>query len=304
MEFSRTAVRIWGLQIHWYAVLIVIGIALGVALAWKRERRMGLPRETTLDLALICVPLALIGARAYYVLFSLDEFAGEPWWKVFAVWEGGMAIYGGLIAGLLGGLCYARVKKLPFARLADLVAPSIALGQAIGRWGNFINQEAHGAAVANPALQFFPVAVPIDGGWYYATFFYESAWCLLVAALLLWAERRGRFRRAGDEFLAYAFLYALERAVVEGMRTDSLYLGAMRVSQGLSLLAAALVALIWAARASDAARRRARMRARRHRLCGGGKRRRRVRGIARRAGNHDMDVQLGLDREMNRGEVQ
>lgn len=254
MEFSRTAVRIWGLQIHWYAVLIVIGIALGVALAWKRERRMGLPRETTLDLALICVPLALVGARAYYVLFSLDEFAGEPWWKVFAVWEGGMAIYGGLIAGLLGGLCYARVKKLPFARLADLVAPSIALGQAIGRWGNFINQEAHGAAVANPALQFFPVAVPIDGGWYYATFFYESAWCLLVAALLLWAERRGRFRRAGDEFLAYAFLYALERAVVEGMRTDSLYLGAMRVSQGLSLLAAALVALIWAARARRAPR--------------------------------------------------
>ena len=254
MEFSRTAVRIWGLQIHWYAVLIVIGIALGVALAWKRERRMGLPRETTLDLALICVPLALVGARAYYVLFSLDEFAGDPWWKVFAVWEGGMAIYGGLIAGLLGGLCYARVKKLPFARLADLVAPSIALGQAIGRWGNFINQEAHGAAVANPALQFFPVAVPIDGGWYYATFFYESAWCLLVAALLLWAERRGRFRRAGDEFLAYAFLYALERAVVEGMRTDSLYLGAMRVSQGLSLLAAALVALIWAARARRAPR--------------------------------------------------
>lgn len=254
MEFSRTAVRIWGLQIHWYAVLIVIGIALGVALAWKRERRMGLPRETTLDLALICVPLALIGARAYYVLFSLDEFAGEPWWKVFAVWEGGMAIYGGLIAGLLGGLCYARVKKLPFSRLADLVAPSIALGQAIGRWGNFINQEAHGAAVANPALQFFPVAVPIDGGWYYATFFYESAWCLLVAALLLWAERRGRFCRAGDEFLAYAFLYALERAVVEGMRTDSLYLGAMRVSQGLSLLAAALVALIWAARARRAPR--------------------------------------------------
>lgn len=254
MEFSRTAVRIWGLQIHWYAVLIVIGIALGVALAWKRERRMGLPRETTLDLALICVPLALVGARAYYVLFSLDEFAGEPWWKVFAVWEGGMAIYGGLIVGLLGGLCYARVKKLPFARLTDLVAPSIALGQAIGRWGNFINQEAHGAAVANPALQFFPVAVPIDGGWYYATFFYESAWCLLVAALLLWAERRGRFRRAGDEFLAYAFLYALERAVVEGMRTDSLYLGAMRVSQGLSLLAAALVALIWAARARRAPR--------------------------------------------------
>lgn len=163
-----------------------------------------------------------------------------------------MAIYGGLIAGVLGGWLYARVKKLSFWKLADLVAPSIALGQAIGRWGNFVNQEAHGALVENPALQFFPVSVSIGGEWYYATFFYESMWCLLIVAALLWAERRNRFLRQGDEFLAYAFLYALERAVVEGMRTDSLYWGAMRVSQGLSLFAAAVVAGIWAVRARRA----------------------------------------------------
>lgn len=252
MEVTRTAIRLFGLEIHWYGVLIVAGIGLGVWLAWKREERMGLPRETVLDLALVCVPLALVGARAYYVVFSLDEFIGRPWWKVFAVWEGGMAIYGGLIAGVLGGWLYARAKKLSFWKLADLVAPSIALGQAIGRWGNFVNQEAHGALVENPALQFFPVSVSIGGEWYYATFFYESMWCLLIVAALLWAERRNRFLRRGDEFLAYAFLYALERAVVEGMRTDSLYWGAMRVSQGLSLLAAAVVAGIWAVRARRA----------------------------------------------------
>lgn len=252
MEVTRTAIRLFELEIHWYGVLIVAGIGLGVWLAWKREGRMGLPRETVLDLALVCVPLALVGARAYYVVFSLDEFIGRPWWKVFAVWEGGMAIYGGLIAGVLGGWLYARAKKLSFWKLADLVAPSIALGQAIGRWGNFVNQEAHGALVENPALQFFPVSVSIGGEWYYATFFYESMWCLLIVAALLWAERRNRFLRQGDEFLAYAFLYALERAVVEGMRTDSLYWGAMRVSQGLSLFAAAVVAGIWAVRARRA----------------------------------------------------
>ena len=252
MKATRTAIELFGLKIHWYGVLIVLGIALGVALAWKRERRMGLPRDTTLDLALLCVPLALVGARAYYVLFSLDEFIGRPWWKVFAVWEGGLAVYGGLIAGVLGGWFYARAKKLPFWKLTDLVAPSIALGQAIGRWGNFVNQEAHGAPVGNPALRFFPAAVSIGGEWYYATFFYESAWCFLIVAALLLAERRRRFLREGDEFFAYAFLYALERAVVEGMRTDSLYWGAMRVSQGLSLLAAAVVALIWAVRARRA----------------------------------------------------
>ena len=225
MKATRTAIELFGLKIHWYGVLIVLGIALGVALAWKRERRMGLPRDTTLDLALLCVPLALVGARAYYVLFSLDEFIGRPWWKVFAVWEGGLAIYGGLIAGVLGGWLYARAKKLSFWKLADLVAPSIALGQAIGRWGNFVNQEAHGAPVGNPALRFFPAAVSIGGEWYYATFFYESAWML--------SDRRGAsaggaaaaLPARGRRVFCYEFLYALERAVVEGMRTDSLLLG-------------------------------------------------------------------------------
>ena len=254
VEVSRTSLELFGLRIHWYGALIVLGMALAVALAWARERKKGLPKETTLDLALVCLPAAIVGARAYFVAFRWEDYAGGPWWKVFAVWEGGMAIYGGIRLGVLAGWIYARAKKLPFSRMLDLVAPCIPLGQAIGRWGNFINQEAHGALVTHPALQFFPAAVQIEGEWYYATFFYESAWCFLIVAALLILERKRFFKRDGDEFAAYVFLYALERGVVEGLRTDSLYLGGMRVSQGLSLLAALVAALYWARRAKGALR--------------------------------------------------
>lgn len=241
-----------GWSVHWYGVLIMLGVLLGGLLGAAREKSLGLPAETSLDLVLLGVPAALIGARTYYVLFSLDQFAGRPWWKAFALWEGGMAIYGALLGGILAGWLYGRAKKLPTPKLLDLAAPCFALGQAVGRWGNFLNQEAHGGMVENPALRFFPVAVEIGGEWYYATFFYESMWCLLIVAAILFAERRKLLKRSGDGFMLYAFLYALERAVVEGMRTDSLMLGGLRVSQGLSLLAALAATVIWAARAGRA----------------------------------------------------
>ena len=248
IEVSRTAIRLFGLSIHWYALVIVAGIVLAVLLACAREKRLGLPKDVTLDLALACIPAAIVGARLYYVLFQWENYADGPWWRVFAVWEGGMAIYGGILAGVLAGWIYARAKKLSFLALADLAAPCIALGQAVGRWGNFINQEAHGGPVTNPALQFFPAAVNIGGEWYYATFFYESMWCLLIVIALLMGEKKSWFERRGDVFLSYVYLYALERAVVEGMRTDSLMLGPWRVSRLLSLLAMLGAAVWWAVR--------------------------------------------------------
>ena len=209
---------------------------------------MGLPRETAVDLALLGIPAAIVCARLYYVLFSWEAYAKEPI-RALYIWEGGMAIYGGIIGGVLAGFFYARRKRLPFLKLADLAAPSIALGQAIGRWGNFINQEAFGAVAARAWQRRFPISVFIqaDGQWHYATFFYESAWCLLTVAALLLAEKKKLFRRDGQLFGSYVFLYALERALVEGLRTDSLYLGPVRVSQLLSLLAllvSAAVALV------------------------------------------------------------
>ena len=241
--------QLFGLTVHWYGVIIACAIALAVLLAARREARLGLPKDTALDLALLGVPAAIVGARLYFVAFSWAHYRDDPVSALY-IWQGGMAIYGGIIGGVLAGWLYGRRKGLPFLRLADLAAPSIALGQAVGRWANFVNQEAYGRAVAHAWQRRFPIAVFIqaDGLWHYATFFYESLWCLLVALLLLALERRGRLRRAGDAFLAYVFLYALERAFVEGLRTDSLYLGPLRVSQALSVLALLVSAGLWIAR--------------------------------------------------------
>lgn len=234
---TSTALHLFGLTIHWYGLIIALGIILGVILAMSREKKLGLPKETTLDIALIGVPAAIICARLYFVIFSWDLYADDPISALY-IWEGGMAIYGGIIGAMIAGWIYARIKKIPFLRLADLAAPSFALGQCIGRWGNFVNQEAYGAAVHEAWQQFFPFAVFINrtGQWHYATFFYESLWCGIIVILLLTAERKHLFRRAGDIFFSYALLYGLERALVEGLRTDSLYLGPFRVSQLISLL--------------------------------------------------------------------
>ena len=251
IKWTRDALLIGDLSLHYYGMLIALGVLLGVFLAMKRESRLGLAKDTTIDLALVGVPAALVGARLYYVAFSWD-FYKDDLWKILSVREGGMAIYGGVLAALLAGWIFSRVRKVPFASLADLAAPSLALGQAVGRWGNFVNQEAYGYAVTDPALCRFPIAVFIeaDGRWHLATFFYESAWCFLIVAFILLMERKGRLRRPGDAFLWYLLLYGAERAVVEGLRTDSLMLGPVRVSQLLAALLAAgsLIAIIARAR--------------------------------------------------------
>ena len=255
IKWTRDALLIGDLSLHYYGMLIALGVLLGVFLAMKRESRLGLAKDTTIDLALVGVPAALVGARLYYVAFSWD-FYKDDLWKILSVREGGMAIYGGVLAALLAGWIFSRVRKVPFASLADLAAPSLALGQAVGRWGNFVNQEAYGYAVTDPALCRFPIAVFIeaDGRWHLATFFYESAWCFLIVAFILLMERKGRLRRPGDAFLWYLLLYGAERAVVEGLRTDSLMLGPVRISQLLAALLAAssLIALIVRARRKNA----------------------------------------------------
>ena len=245
MQLYSTGFNLFGLSIRWYGLLIALGIGLGILLAMRREARFGLPKDTVIDLALCGVPSAILGARLYYVIFSWSAYADHPLSALY-VWEGGLAIYGGILGGLLAGLIYAKVKGLNFLTLADLVAPSFALGQAIGRWGNFFNQEAYGKVVTAEWMRRFPIAVLIqsDGLWHYATFFYESCWCALIAAFLLFADRKGLFRRPGDTFFTYVLLYAAERALVEGLRTDSLYWGPVRVSQALSICAAVACGII------------------------------------------------------------
>lgn len=232
----------------WYSVLIVTGICLALFIAMRQEKRLALPKDTVVDLALWVIPMGIIGARAYYVAFAWDTFASNPI-TVLYIWRGGMAIYGGIIGGFLAIVLFARKRCLPLSRLTDMIAPGLALAQAIGRWGNYFNMEAYGAQITSTAWQFFPAAVfipSVSGGtWHMATFFYESCWDALVFVLLMLT--RSRMRRSGDTTLWYFLLYGAGRVVIEGLRTDSLMASTLRVSQllsaGLCLAAAAVFIL-------------------------------------------------------------
>ena len=222
--------RLFGV-ISVYGLLIACGMALSVFLCSKQEKRLGLPKDLTYDLALWVIPAGVIGARLYYVAFQWDMYRNNPL-SILYIWEGGLAIYGGVIGGALAVFAFSRIRKAPFGKLADMIAPALILSQAIGRWGNFFNGEAYGRLVKSPALQWFPLAVNVGGEWHMATFFYESVWDF-IGFWVLWLNRK-KTTRSGNLFLLYLIWYGLGRAFIEGLRTDSLMLGPLRVSQVLS----------------------------------------------------------------------
>ena len=248
LKFTQRGFEVFGFEFRWYGMLIAAGVLGAVLLALRREKTLGVPKDTALNLTLACVPVGIICARIYYVVFSWESYAGSLK-DIFNFRQGGLAVYGGVIGGVIVGAVYSAAKKISISRLADLAAPSLALGQCIGRWGNFFNQEAYGRAILNPKLQFFPLGVWIDGsGWHYAAFFYESLWCALIVIVLLIGEKKRIFRKSGDIALWYVFLYAAERIFVEGLRTDSLFIGPLRVSQLVSAIAMIAAACIFALR--------------------------------------------------------
>lgn len=237
-----------GLQ--WYSVLIVGGILLAIWLAGREEKRLGLPKDTAIDIALVVIPCGIVGARLYYVAMTWELFSQNPI-SILYIWEGGIAIYGAVIGGALGALVYARRKKVSFLRLADMIAPGLLLAQAIGRWGNYFNMEAYGPLIKDVRFQFFPLGVLIPGAngyaWHMATFFYESMWNF-VGFGALWALRT-RQKEPGSVFCWYLLIYGSGRFIIEQLREDSLYLGGLRVSQYLSLILCAVAAgvLLWRA---------------------------------------------------------
>ena len=179
--------------IPWYSFLIVLGVVLAIFLAAREEKRARLKKDTILDFALLVLPCGILGARIYYVAFSWSQFRDDLL-SVFKIWEGGIAIYGAVIGGLIAAFFFSKKRKISFLTLCDVIAPGLILAQAIGRWGNYFNQEAYGLPVQNPALQFFPYAVQIqtENGlqWFMATFFYEFVWNLLVFVFLMIARRK------------------------------------------------------------------------------------------------------------------
>lgn len=239
-------IAFWG--ISWYSLFIVAGVVIGIGLAGREEKRLRLPSDTAIDFAIWAIPLALVGARLYYVFFRWDAFAGDLL-SIFNVRGGGLAIYGGVLGGLLAARIVSRRKGIALASLLDLVAPSLVLGQAIGRWGNYFNMEAYGFRLSDPALQFFPFAVEIPVGdvwyWHMATFFYEFCWDLFVFALLMAIRRYTR--RKGDVFCFYLLLYCAGRTVIEGLREDSLtFLSEfVRISQVFSALVCVAIVVVF-----------------------------------------------------------
>lgn len=225
-----------GWNIAWYGVIIGFGFMLGIALAAFRSKKYEIKKDLIYDFILLALPISIICARAYYVIFEWKQYANNPVSALW-IWKGGLAIYGGVIGGALTAIIFCKLRHVPLLQFLDLVAPSLVLGQAIGRWGNFVNQEAFGNLVTNHSMQFFPYAVFIEelGEWHQATFFYESMWnvCLLTIMLLLSHKSLKR----GTILCLYLTGYGLGRFIIEGLRTDSLYLlPGVRVSQLLSML--------------------------------------------------------------------
>lgn len=233
---DSVAFSVFGHDIAWYGVIITLGIVLAVAYVIWRAKHKGISSDTVLDIALVVVPSGVVGARLYYVLTSLSHY--NSFWDIFKIWEGGLAIYGGIIGGAIGVIIMAKIKKINFFTLADCISPAIMIGQILGRWGNFFNVEAYGYETALP----WRMGIMRYGEWMYVhpTFLYESLWNTLGFILinLFYGFKKDKTHKQyeGQIFLMVFAWYGFGRMFIEGLRTDSLYIGPFRISQVVGAL--------------------------------------------------------------------
>ena len=231
---NPTAFTIFGISIKWYGILIATGALLGVLMGDKLAKKQGLKENIVSDFILIGIIPSVIGARIYYVLFEW-EYYKDHLSEIFAIRNGGLAIYGGIITGIIIAYIYSNKKKVDFLKLLDVMSPGLAIGQGIGRWGNFINGEAHGGPTN------LPWAILVDGQRVHPTFLYESVWDWLIFIYIIMIRKNKKYE--GQLLVDYIFLYSLGRFFIEGLRTDSLMLGPIRMAQLISLVGI-LVALV------------------------------------------------------------
>ena len=237
---------LFGHTFYWYGAIIAVGFILAMLYCARHCRRCGIKPDTLYDFLIWMIPLAIIGARLYYVIFQWSDYREHPL-NAFKIWEGGLAIYGGVIAGLLTGIVWCRKKKIPFGAMADVCAPGLLIGQCIGRWGNFINREAFG----RETTAFSRMGLTLPGRetvYVHPTFLYESLWNFVGFLLLHFWFRRHERKFDGELILLYAVWYGIGRALIEGLRTDSLYITGtgIRVSQLLAGVSAAAAAVVLA----------------------------------------------------------
>ena len=239
------------IEVRWYGIIITLGIITAFAYSAYRAKQEKIIFDDLLDMAIFTVIFGIFGARLYYVLTSLDEF--DSFYDAIAIWRGGLAIYGGIIAGALTIFIICKIKKISFLKIADAVAPGVMIAQAIGRWGNFFNGEAHGYVVPDDSpLYFMRMGLSTHNIKEYAgrmaevhpTFFYESLWNVIGFVLINLIYKKKKFD--GQIVLMYLAWYGFGRMFIEGLRTDSLYVGVFRISQviGFACFVLATTAII------------------------------------------------------------
>ena len=238
------SVTLFGREIYWYGILIALAFLLAMLWCVRHAKAVSLTADNVYDVIIWLIPLSILGARAYYVLFRLDYYLQHPE-EIIRIWEGGLAIYGGILTGVLVIFLTAKRKRFSALSMLDLIAPACMLGQAIGRWGNFMNREAFGSVTD----VFCRMGLQMNNGefvYVHPTFLYESLWNLCGFCLLSRFTAKGKRRYPGQCALLYFLWYGLGRVWIEGLRTDSLMLGksGIRVSQLLSLLLALAAAIL------------------------------------------------------------
>ncbi len=245
---------LFGLDIRFYGIIIAVGLLLAVIYGLKRSKQFGLKEDDILDGVLGIVPFAIICARAYYCIFSWDEFAANPI-SVLYIWQGGLAIYGGVIGAVIGVVALCLIKKIRLGTVVDLMALGFLIGQCIGRWGNFFNREAFGAETESFFRMGLYDYVAEKFTYFHPTFLYESLWNLAGFIALHFLSKKRQYD--GQIALGYAAWYGLGRTLIEGLRMDSLYLGSFRVSQllaAISCFAAATALVVLAFKKHDPAK--------------------------------------------------
>lgn len=237
---NRVAFNIFGFNVYYYSLCILLGVIVAYILITREGKKQGLTKEFTSDLIFYTLIIGILGARVYYCVFNLDYYLANPS-EILKIYNGGLAIHGGVIAGLIFVYFYTKKKNVSFIKVLDIVAPAVIIAQSFGRWGNFFNQEAHGGITTYQNLknmhipEFIINGMHIEGKYYYPTFFFESIWCL-IGFIILMIARRNKNLRKGFQIGFYFIWYGIGRFFIEAFRTDSLMFFGLKIAQIVSLI--------------------------------------------------------------------
>ena len=237
---NRVAFNIFGFNVYYYSLCILLGVIEAYILITREGKKQGLPKEFISDLIFYTLIIGILGARVYYCVFNLDYYLANPS-EILKIYNGGLAIHGGVIAGFIFVYFYTKKKNVSFIKILDIVAPAVIIAQSFGRWGNFFNQEAHGGITTYQNLknmhipEFIINGMHIEGKYYYPTFFFESIWCL-IGFIILMIARKNKNLRKGFQIGFYFIWYGIGRFFIEAFRTDSLMFFGLKIAQIVSLI--------------------------------------------------------------------